>query len=90
MQGFLASFGIKLPTALTGGFNPHRGSYVDILAAIAILAVGILISRGVHQVSRIYIFKEKIIRNQIKCITFVEWRLWVIIIKLKKEIWIKF
>lgn len=35
MQGFLASFGIKLPTALTGGFNPHRGSYVDILAAIA-------------------------------------------------------
>lgn len=53
MQGFLASFGIKLPTALTGGFNPQRGSYVDILAAIAILAVGILISRGVHQVSRI-------------------------------------
>ena len=39
MQGFLASFGIKLPTALTGGFNPQRGSYVDILAAIAILAV---------------------------------------------------
>ncbi|AMS07586.1 amino acid permease [Limosilactobacillus oris] len=53
MQGFLASLGIKLPVALTGGFNPRQGSYVDILAAVAILAVGILISRGVHQVSRI-------------------------------------
>ena len=53
MQGFLASLGIKLPVALTGGFNPAKGSYVDILAALAILVVGILISRGVHQVSRI-------------------------------------
>lgn len=40
MQGFLGSFGIKLPVALTGGFNPAKGSYVDILAAIAILIVG--------------------------------------------------
>lgn len=53
MQGFLGSLGIRLPRALTGGFNPKRGSYIDILAAIAILAVGILISHGVHQVSRI-------------------------------------
>lgn len=53
MQGFLGSFGIKLPHALTGGFDPHTGSYIDILAAFAILIVGILISRGVHQVSRI-------------------------------------
>lgn len=53
MQGFLASFGIHLPKALTGGFNSQQGSYVDILAAIAILLVGILLSHGVHQVSRI-------------------------------------
>lgn len=53
MQGFLASLGVKLPTALTGGFNPSKGSYIDILAAFAILVVGCLISRGVHQVSRI-------------------------------------
>lgn len=53
MQGFLGSFGIKLPHALTGGFDPHTGSYIDILAAFAILIVGILISRGVRQVSRI-------------------------------------
>lgn len=55
MQGFLGSFGIKLPHALTGGFDPHTGSYIDILAAFAILIVGVLISRGVHQVSRIEI-----------------------------------
>ena len=53
MQGFLGSFGIKLPHALTGGFDPHTGPYIDILAAFAILIVGVLISRGVHQVSRI-------------------------------------
>lgn len=53
MQGFLGSFGIKLPHALTGGFDPHTGSYIDILAAFAILIVGVLISCGVHQVSRI-------------------------------------
>ncbi|MEY8441199.1 amino acid permease [Lactobacillaceae bacterium 24-114] len=53
MQGFLGSFDIKLPIALSGGFNPKQGSYIDILAAIAILAVGFLISRGIHQVSRI-------------------------------------
>lgn len=53
MQGFLGSLGIQLPRALTGGFNPAKGSYMDLLAAVAILAVGILISRGVHQVSRI-------------------------------------
>lgn len=53
MQGFLGSFGIKLPHALTGGFDPHTGSYIDILAAFAILIVGVLISRGIHQVSRI-------------------------------------
>lgn len=53
MQGFLASFGVHLPKALTGGFNPQQGSYVDILAAVAILIVGLLLSHGVHQVSRI-------------------------------------
>ena len=53
MQGFLGSLGIKLPVALTGGFNPAKGSYMDILAAFAILIVGLLISRGVQQVSRI-------------------------------------
>lgn len=53
MQGFLGSFGIKLPVALTGGFNPSKGSYVDILAAVAIIIVGWLLSHGVHQVSRI-------------------------------------
>lgn len=53
MRGFLGSFGIYLPKSLTGGFNPRAGSYVDILAAFAIIIVGCLISRGLHQVSRI-------------------------------------
>lgn len=53
MQGFLTSLGLKLLTALTAGFDPSKGSYVDIFAALAILVVGWLLSHGVHQVSRI-------------------------------------
>lgn len=33
MRGFLASCGIKLPVVLTGGFNPGKGSYMDLFAA---------------------------------------------------------
>lgn len=53
MRGFLASCGIKLPVVLTGGFNPGKGSYMDLFAALAILIVGWLLSHGVHQVSRV-------------------------------------
>ena len=53
IQGFLGALGIDLPKALTGGFDPAQGSYVDLLAVLAILVVGWLLSHGVHQVSRI-------------------------------------
>lgn len=53
MRGFLASLGLKFPTAIASGFNPSRGSYVDILAVIAILSTGVLLSRGTHAMSRV-------------------------------------
>src|SRR5699024_2118200 len=53
MQGFLASLGVKLPVALTGGFNPHQGSYLDLFAALAIVLGVWLVSHRVYQVSRI-------------------------------------
>lgn len=53
MRGFLTSLGLKLPVALSGGFNPSRGSYVDLLAVLAILTVGWLLNRGTHTVSRV-------------------------------------
>lgn len=53
MRGFLTSFGLKLPPMISAGFSPARGSYCDLLAALAILLVGWLLSHGVHQIARI-------------------------------------
>lgn len=53
MQGFLTSLGIHLPTAIAGGLNPAKGSYVDLLAVLAILFVGILLNYGAHTFSRV-------------------------------------
>lgn len=53
MRGFLASLGLKLPRAISAGFSPQQGSYVDLLAVVAILAVGFLLSQGTHTVSRV-------------------------------------
>lgn len=53
MRGFLASLGLQLPVAIRGGFNPRQGTYGDLLAALAILFVGWLLSDGVHQIARI-------------------------------------
>lgn len=53
MRGFLSSLGINLPTALSAGLNTSKGSYVDILAVLAILTVGWLLNRGTHTVSRV-------------------------------------
>lgn len=53
MQGFLASIGLKLPTALSAGFNPAKGSYVDLLAVIIILLAGFLLNKGTQAVSRV-------------------------------------
>lgn len=38
-QGFLSSLGLNLPTALTGGYNPEAGTYVDIVAAVVVVFV---------------------------------------------------
>ncbi|MHA8111299.1 APC family permease [Lactobacillaceae bacterium Melli_B4] len=53
VQGFLNSMGIKIPTAIASGFNPKTGGVVDIFAAFAVIVVGVLLSRGVDEVSRI-------------------------------------
>lgn len=53
VRGFLNSVGIKLPTAISSGLNLKKGSYVDILAVIAILFVGYLLNNGAKTYSRI-------------------------------------
>ncbi|PLR99839.1 amino acid permease [Bacillus sp. T33-2] len=48
-QGLLAGFGIHLPTALTGAFNPDKGTLIDLPAVLIILIVTFLLSRGVKE-----------------------------------------
>lgn len=46
MRGFLSSYGLKLPSAISAGFDLKTGSYVDVLAIFAILLVGFLLSKA--------------------------------------------
>ena len=44
VQGFLASLGVELPTALTGGYNPGRGTYLDLIAILVVVFVTYIVS----------------------------------------------
>ncbi|WP_311406516.1 APC family permease [Liquorilactobacillus uvarum] len=53
VQGFIGSFGFKLPISISTGFNPKTGGFIDLFAAFAVLIVGFVLSKGISQVSRI-------------------------------------
>ncbi|MEX1552040.1 amino acid permease [Enterococcus sp. C50] len=44
VQGFLASLGVELPTALTGGYNPGKGTYLDLIAILVVVFVTYIVS----------------------------------------------
>jgi APA family basic amino acid/polyamine antiporter len=44
VQGFLASFGVRLPQALTGGYNAANGTYVDVIAVLVVGFVTYIVS----------------------------------------------
>ena len=52
-NSFIASLGIKLPSALAGPFNPHAGSYINIVAVVIVLLITWMLSRGVRSSTRI-------------------------------------
>ena len=39
VQGFLSSLGIRLPKALTAGYNAQAGTYVDVIAALVMVCI---------------------------------------------------
>ncbi len=51
-QGLLAGFGINLPTYLTSAYNPANGTYFDVPAAVIMLLITFLLTRGVKQSAR--------------------------------------
>ncbi|SET30205.1 APC family permease [Paenibacillus sp. NFR01] len=51
-QGLLDGFGIHLPTALSGAYNPDAGTYINLPAVIIILLISLLLTRGVKETAR--------------------------------------
>ena len=52
LKAFLKTFGISLPTALSGPFNPAKGTYIDIVPVLLLLCVTALVVLGVQTVLR--------------------------------------
>lgn len=44
VHGFLASLGINLPQALSGAYNPAKGTYVDLIAVLVMVLVTFWVS----------------------------------------------
>lgn len=51
-QGLIGGFGIHLPTALTGAYDPVKGTYIDLPAILIIATIAFLLSRGVKESAR--------------------------------------
>ena len=43
LKGLLASFGLKLPQAISGPFNPSQGTYIDLLPVLVLVLVTALL-----------------------------------------------
>lgn len=43
---FIKPFGIKLPKAVSGPFNPKQGVYFDLIAVVAIFLIALLLAQG--------------------------------------------
>lgn len=52
-QGFLSSLGLDLPTALTGGYDPQAGTYVDLVAAIVVVFVTFWVTQEAKKALRL-------------------------------------
>lgn len=52
-NSLIESFGIRIPKALSGPFNPAHGTYINIVSVIIVLLVTLMLSRGMKSSMRI-------------------------------------
>ncbi|UQS81958.1 amino acid permease [Bombilactobacillus folatiphilus] len=45
-SSFLRGFGIKLPQAISGAYDPSHGTYVNLVAIVVVLLIALMLSRG--------------------------------------------
>ena len=48
MRSLLEGFGINLPKAISGPFDPSNGTYVNLIAILIVLFISLILSRGVR------------------------------------------
>ena len=53
LKGLLASFGLQLPKAISGPFNPSQGTYIDLLPVLVLVLVTALLLMDSKQVLRL-------------------------------------
>jgi len=52
-QGFLSNWGIQLPQALTAGYNPEEGTYIDLIAALVMILVTLWVTQEAKKALRL-------------------------------------
>ncbi|MFC2672211.1 APC family permease [Limosilactobacillus vaginalis] len=52
-NSFIESFGLKIPHALSGPFDPAHGTYINIVAVIIVLLITVMLSRGLQSSVRV-------------------------------------
>lgn len=52
-NSFIESFGLKIPHALSGPFDPAHGTYINIVAVVIVLLITVMLSRGLQSSVRI-------------------------------------
>ncbi|EUJ25089.1 amino acid permease [Listeria grandensis FSL F6-0971] len=53
VKSLLAGFSLHIPEAISGSYNPDKGTYFDLLAFIIIIVIGILLSLGIKESTRV-------------------------------------
>lgn len=52
-NSFIKSFGLKIPHALSGPFDPAHGTYINIVAVVIVLLITVMLSRGLQSSVRV-------------------------------------
>lgn len=53
VKSLLAGFSLHIPEAISGSYNPSKGVFFDLLAFLVIIVIGILLSLGIKESTRV-------------------------------------
>ncbi len=53
MKSLLAGFDLHIPKAISSAYDPSAGTYFDLLAFVVVMVIGILLSFGIRESTRV-------------------------------------